>query len=374
MTEKINILYFVDRMLKGGIQSLVIDWVKRFDKEKIQVDFLLLDDGNEYLLEKELENMGCHVYKLKGIWINKPTDFIKYAKALNSFFKEHHHYKVVHMHSSSKNYMVLKYAKKYKIPIRIAHSHCTAFQTKNPIKKAIGKMLKPLLIKYSTNFFACSKIAGEWLFGKKIVQSNRFKIIHNAVDYNKFKYNETTRKKVRKELKIKDNEILIGHVGRFTNQKNHTFLIDIFHEITKINSNVKLIMIGTGIEEDEIKEKVKKLNLQEKVIFAGFKDDVSTYYQAIDIFILPSLSEGLGVVLIEAQASGIPCFASKDVIPNEAKVTSLLSLIDLKESAQDWAKKISNINIQRIDTYEQLTKSNYLIEDTIKEIMKVYTS
>ena len=237
MSEKVKVLYFVDRMLRGGIQSLVIDWVESFDKTKLQVDFLLLDDGKEYELEDFLRNMGCNVYKLENVWIRKFTDFFKYSKKLDEFFKMHHDYKVVHLHSTSKNYMVLKYAKKYNIPIRISHSHNIDFQTKNPIKKIFGNILKRPLIKYSTDYFACSQLAGEWLFGKRICSTDKFKVIHNAINYEKFKYNEETRTKLQRKLKIPEKCTVIGHVGRFTNQKNHSFLIDVFYEYHKICNN-----------------------------------------------------------------------------------------------------------------------------------------
>ena len=151
----VKVLYFVDRMLKGGIQSLVIEIVKNINKEKVQIDFLLLDDGKEYELENTLKDLGCKIYKLNGIWINTSLDFFKYKKALDNFFKEHNDYDVVHMHSSSKNYMVLKKAKKYGIPVRIAHSHNIDFQTKNQIKKIVGNIFKIYLKKYSTDYFAC---------------------------------------------------------------------------------------------------------------------------------------------------------------------------------------------------------------------------
>ena len=132
MKNKVKILYFVDRMLEGGIQSLLISWISNLDRDKFDIDVLLLDDGKKYELEDTLIKLNCNVYKLDGMWIRKTTDFIKYGKVLNQFFKEHHDYKVVHLNSSSKNYQVLKYAKKYGIPIRIAHSHNTDFQTTSP--------------------------------------------------------------------------------------------------------------------------------------------------------------------------------------------------------------------------------------------------
>ena len=367
----VKVLYFVDRMLKGGIQSLIIDWLSRFDK-RIQIDFLLLDDGNEYELENEIKSLGCKIYKLKGMWIRTPIDFIKYSKVLEEFFKEHHDYKVVHLHSSSKNFLVLKYAKKYGIPIRISHSHNIDFQTKNPFKKLVGNLFKIPLIRYSTDFFACSKKAGEWLFGKKIVNTGKFKVINNAIDYDKFKFDKIARDNIRKKLKVSEDEILIGHIGRFTTQKNHKFLIDIFKELIKINSKYKLLLIGTGIKENKIKIKVNKLNLDNKVIFMGFQNNVNEYIQAMDLFIMPSLYEGLGIVLIEAQASGLPCYASENVIPIEAKLSSNFKFISLKKSSQKWAKIINNESIGRVDNIKQFKNSKYIIDDIVAELEEKY--
>ena len=315
MAQKLKVLDFVDRMLRGGIQSLVIDWVSRFDKTKIQVDFLLLDDGKDYELEQTLKNIGCNVYKLKGIWIRKPVDFIKYIKA-------------------------------------------------------VGDIFKILLKKYATDYFACSEIAGKWLFGKNIVKSSKFKIIHNAVDYEKFKYNEEERNKIRDDLKIANNDIVIGHVGRFTNQKNHEFLIDVFYEMHKINKHYKLLLIGTGILEENIKAKVEKLKLSEYVIFLGFKNDVYRYMNAMDIFAFPSLYEGLGLGLVEAQANGIPCFATKDTIPSEVKINNNFEFIEL--DIEKWKEKILKTNVVRIDSKKNIKEANYFIEDVVNQLMEFY--
>lgn len=370
--EPVKVLYFVDRMLRGGIQSLVIDWVSRFDKKKIHVDFLLLDDGNKYELEDTLKELGCNVYKLKGIWIRNPFDYIKYAKAMNNFFKNHHDYKVVHMHSTSKNYMVLKYAKKYGIPIRVAHSHALGFQTTSHLKVMIGNFLKKSLLLYATDYFACSNLAGQWLFGNDIIYSKNFKVIHNGVDYSKFEFNPKIRKKIRSELNFNDEELVIGHVGRFTEPKNHTFLIDIFYEISKLNPKAKLLLIGKGVLEDSIHKKVVKLNLSNSVNFIGFKSNVSDYMQAMDIFVLPSHYEGLGLVLIEAQASGLPCYASKDVVPKEAKVSSQLNFVSLHLSAREWAKIILNNDNKRKKTFEEIKKKHYLCDDITEELSNFY--
>ena len=370
--EELKVLYFVDRMLRGGIQSLVIDWVSRFDKKKIHVDFLLLDDGNKYELEDTLKELGCNVYKLRGVWIRNPFDYIKYAKAMNNFFKNHHDYKVVHMHSSSKNYMVLKYAKKYGIPIRIAHSHNAGFQTSNKIKKLVGNIFKKNLLKYTTDYFACSKLAGEWLFNEDIVKSDKFKVIHNGVDLKKYSFNDKIRNDIRKKYNIDNDIIVIGHVGRFVEQKNHEFLLNIFKEYNILNPTSKLLLVGTGPLEEDIKKKVQELNLVDKVIFTGFRSDVNNYMQAMDIFVLPSKFEGLGLVLIEAQASGLPCFTSKDVVPKEACVSNLLTYIDLNDNAKEWANIINKSNLVRLDVSREIKENGYDINDTALELQKFY--
>lgn len=371
--KKIRVLYFVDRMLKGGIQSLVFEIAKRINKDKFQLDFLLLDDGKKYELEEELKELGCKVYKLHGIWIRTPIDFLRYTNTLEDFFKKHNNYDIVHMHSSSKNYLILKKAKKYGIKTRIAHSHNIDFQTKNVFKKVIGNLFKFNLKKYATDYFACSELAGKWLFGNSITNNEKFKIIHNAIDFERFKFNTEVREKIRKENRIEKNEILIGHVGRFSNQKNHEFLIEIFKELKRLNSRYKLILIGTGENELKIKNIVKKLNLENDVIFAGFKNNVNEYMQAMDVFLLPSKYEGLPVVGIEAQAAGLPIFVSKDVITSELKITQLISFISLSKSAKEWATIIHNGNLVRKDSTEEFKIQKYFIEDTVKELEKIYT-
>ena len=373
MENKTKVLYFMDRMLRGGIQTFAIENIRHMDRTKVQIDFLLLDDGNHYEMEEDLKKLGCNIYILENMWIRKPTDYIKYNKMLNEFFKKHNDYKVIHLHASSKNFLVLKVAKKYGIPVRIAHSHNIDFQTKNPIKKLAGNFFKKPLRKYATHYFACSKIAGKWLFGKEIANSSNFKVIHNGVDLQKFKFNENVRNKIRKELNIQEETIVIGHVGRFTEQKNHDFLIDIFAEIHKKNENTLLLLVGTGPKEDEIKEKVKMLNLEDYVIFAGFINNVNEYLFAMDIFLFPSKYEGLPLSLIETQATGLPCYTSEKVVTKEAKITNLLTYISLDKSAKEWAEIILNFSFERRDEYENIKNNGYDILDTSKWLQNFYS-
>lgn len=371
MERKIKILYFVDRMRHGGIQQLILEIAKHIDRKKFEIEFLIFDDGEKYSLEEIITNMGYKIYKIDG-WIFKLKDYDKQAKKLDDFFSKHNDYKIIHFHSSSKNYQVLKYARKYKIPVRIAHSHNIEFQTKNRLKIIFGNLLKNRLKRYATNYFACSKLAGKWMFGKGNVDAGKVTIIHNAIDFERFKFNDIVRNEMRKQLNIATDEIVIGNVGRFTNQKNHTFLIDIFDELYKRNSQYKLLLIGTGENEKIIKEKVKKLNLDKNVIFAGYKSNVNEYIQAMDLFVFPSEFEGLGIVLIEAQANGLACFTTKDTVPSEVKINCNLQFISLKESAKKWAEKIIQAKTDRKNVEEKFKKSGYLIDDMVKKLEKIY--
>ncbi len=371
MSEKVKVLYFVDRMLRGGIQTFAIENMKNIDREKVQIDYLLLDDGVKYELEDTLKEMGSNVYKLKDVWLRKPTDYFNYFKKIDSFFKVHHDYKVVHLHSSSKNFYVLKCAKKYGIPVRIAHSHNIGFQSKSKIQIMIGNMCKPLLKKYATDYFACSKLAGEWLFGKRMVRNGSVRVIHNAVEYNKFKVNNLRRDEIRKKLKL-EGKLVIGNVGRFSNQKNHSFLIDIFYEIHKENKEAVLMLIGQGEKEEEIYDKVKDLNLEEHVLFMGFCPNVNELMWAMDVFLMPSLHEGLPVVGVEAQAAGLPCYMSKYVITDEVNITDSVNFIELSRSPREWAKRILNSDLTRINTKDKMKEAGYLIESTAKELEDFY--
>ena len=372
MDKKVKVLYFVDRMRRGGIQTLLYEYTKFLDKSKIDICFLVLDDGIHYDLEDEISKLGAKIYKLNGIWPNSPFYLIKYNKALNAFFKEHNDFDVVHLHSSSKNFWVLKYAKKYGINTRISHSHNIAFQSKNPLKIFVGNIFKPLLIKYSTDYFACSKEAGIWLFGDKIVNSDKFKVIKNGVDIDKYKYNSEIRNNIRKEYNIKDEEVLLGNVGRFTNQKNHLFLVEIFNDLLKQNDKYKLMLVGIGELENDIKAKLEEYNILDKVIFTGFKTNVNDYLNAIDLFVLPSKYEGLPLVLIEAQANGLKCITSKGVVTEEAKVSSQLDYIELNESTAQWVDYIINCDISRVDTSNSISKSGFDIKDTVAFLQSYY--
>lgn len=371
--KKLKVLFFVDRLLWGGIQSLIYDILKHNDNKRMQIDVLHLDDGKEYPLADTLKEMGITVYQLKNTYIRTPLDFPNYFRQVNAFFTLHHDYDVVHMHSSSKNYYILKAAKKYGIPVRVAHAHSTRFMPHNPVSTILGNLMKQSLKRYTTHCCGCSKMACEWLFGKKYVERKKAKIIPNAIYSAPFIYNEETRKQVRQELQI-EGKFVIGNVGRFERPKNHDFLIDIFAEIVKLQKNACLVLVGTGSLQNVLEHKVETLKLSDKVKFLGFRNDRYRIMQAMDSFVFPSLYEGFPLGIIEAEASGLPVFASEN-ITKSVSFTSDIYFLSLSKTDKDWAKAIvEKGQIERKDMSQEILKAGFDIKNMIDNLYELYTS
>ena len=285
LDEKIIIAHIMGKWNGGGVESVVMNYYRNIDRNKIQFHFLCDEDSTDIPYE-EIEKLGGKV-----IVIPPYQKLFKYQKELYRIFKENN-YKIVHSHINALSVFPLRIAKKAKIPVRITHSHSTS--NKKEWKKNILKMiLRPLSKLYANNYFACTEYAGKWLFGKKVVERKELNVINNAIDLKKFKFNENTREDLRKELGIKEETLIIGHVGRFMKQKNHEFLIDVFEEAIKQDNNMYLILVGQGPLEDKIKEMAKEKGIEDKILFLGQRNDVNKLYQAMDIFVLPSLYEGL---------------------------------------------------------------------------------
>lgn len=371
-----KVLFFVDRMRVGGIQILLLNMQRNFDPSVIQCDYLVLDDGETYEYEDKFRELGANVYKLKGVWMNGIKDFPVYCKAMDAFFKEHHDYAAVHMHASSKNFMLLHYAKKYGIEKRIVHSHNTGFQTHSPLKTLAGNCFKFPMKRLATDFFACSELAGRWLFGDKAVEQGKVYVMLNGIELEKFEFNPETRKRVRNELKVKDNQIVIGNVGRFSAQKNHKFLLEIFSAIHKLDPTAVLLLAGIGELMEESKKQAQLLGISQSVRFLGFRSDVMELAQAMDVFLMPSFYEGFPVTGIEAQASGCPCVFS-DTITREAALLDKTIYISLNETADDWAQKTLNTAKSKVDrgkSREILKNNGFDIKDTVKYLEKFYIS
>lgn len=331
--EPIRIAQVIGKWVGGGVEAVVMNYYRHIDKSKIQFDFICDEDSTNIPYE-EIESLGGKV-----ILIPPYQKLFKYHKELKRILKEGN-YKIVHSHINTLSVFSLCAAKCAKVPVRIAHSHSTT-NKKEKKKNLMKQMLKPFSKLFATDYMCCSELAGRWLFGDKLYDEGKIYVLNNAIDLHKFEYNEKIREEVRNELNIDEKTLVMGHIGRFVEQKNHDFLIDIFYELHKQVPNSVLMLVGQGPLQDKMKEKVEKLNLSKSVLFLGQRNDVARLYQAMDVFVLPSLYEGLGMVLIEAQTAGIYCFASTEV-PEIAKVTNYMEFIDLQSDAKTWGEKIIN--------------------------------
>lgn len=322
MTEKkpIIVAQVMGKWLGNGVESVIMNYYRHLDHSKVQFDFICDEDSTRIPYD-EIKKLGGRVFL-----VPKYQNLPKYLKSLEKLFKKNQ-YRIVHSNINTLSVFPLYAAKKAGVPIRISHSHSTS-NPKEWKRNLIKNILRPFSKRYATDYFACSELAGRYLFGNKAFDQGKVKIIHNAIDVDKFKFDEVARMKLRKELGIKDSTIVIGHVGRFVQQKNHTFLVDVFKEYHKKNPDSKLLLVGSGPLEDEIKKKVERLGLKDSVLFLGQRDDINKLYSLMDIFCFPSLYEGLGLALIEAQVNGLECLASSQV-PVETNIGRKISFIDL---------------------------------------------
>lgn len=363
--EPIRIAQIIGKWVGGGVEAVVMNYYRHINREKVQFDFFCDEDSTNIPYD-EIKSLGGKV-----IIIPPYQKINKYVKELTKLLKEGN-YKIVHSHINALSVFSLYCAKKAGVPVRIAHSHSTT-NKKEWKKNLLKQVLRPFSKLFATDYFCCSELAGRWLFGNKAYNKGRVYLLNNAIDLDKFKYDEKIRKEKRKELNITDNQLVIGHIGRFVAQKNHTFLIDIFNEIYKENINSVLVLAGQGPLMDEIKNKVNNLGLTNNVKFLGQRNDANELYQAFDIFCLPSLYEGLPVVGVEAQASGLLCILSDDMT-KETKVLETTIFLSLSQNAKDWGlEALKNYNgYVRKDTTNEITNNGFNIKEEGKKLEKKY--
>lgn len=370
MKDKVKILYFMDGIGNGGgIQEMVIKWMQNIDREKFQIDILSYNRVNKDNFRERVAALGGKVFIIESF--QNPKTFIKSIWQTKDFFHKNK-YDILHAHSSSKAFFVMKYAKKYGVETRILHSHCASFVVNGAIPLMVAKALKKPTVNLATDYFACSVAAGNFLFGKEA--SDRIYYAHNGIDTSLFKPNHNTREKVREELGIKDKYV-IGHIGRFMPQKNHAFLIDIFKEVCSMETSSVLVLVGDGSLKESIEEKVKKLGISDKVIFLGKRNDVNEIVQAFDLLLMPSLFEGLPVTAVEAQACGVPCLFSSS-ISSDAAIIPNCAFLDLNESAEFWAKKSIGFrnNEREIDPHKYIKERGYDIKVETDKLSHYYLS
>lgn len=356
----VKILMVSNDLALHGISNVIINYYKAIDNEKIIIDIAAGKPIEKNFINIKKNNGKIHVLPERK---KKP---ISYYKELYLLMKQNK-YDIVHVHGNSSTISIeLFVAKIAGIKIRVAHSHNS---TCNHL--IMHKLLKPIFFKLYTNGFACSEIAGKWMFGNK-----EFDIINNGFEVENYRFSLDRRNDLRNRLNLK-NSFVIGHVGCFNQQKNHTFMLDVFKEVLKNDPNSVMLLVGGGHTKESIKQKVKELNIENNVIFYGETTDVSSLLCCMDTFLFPSLFEGLGISLLEAQISGLPCILS-DVVPIAAKLCNQYYELSLtNNSIQEWAECIvkNKINIENRDDFIDSHKdelSSYDISVLSKKLEEKY--
>lgn len=358
MAETIRVLHVLGGVGLGGAESRIMDLYRQMDRNEIQFDFLVHDGAVNHgqkrmpqFYDDEIHSLGGHIYVLPRF---KVYNYFSYRKAVKDFFRQHHEFCVVQGHMTSTAGIYLPIAKKCGIPITVAHSRNAGVE--KGLKGLATRFFRRNLASKADCCFACSYLAGRDVFGEKVMAEGRVKIIHNAIDAGKFTFNQEKREKVRKQLGLKD-ELVIGHVGRFNYQKNHPYLIDVFARLCEIRQDAVLLLLGEGPEQENARSQCRRLGIGERVMFLGNRRQPEDYYQAMDIFVLPSFFEGLPGVLVEAQAAGLKCFVS-DTVTREAVATDLVTYLSIDQPAAEWAGQIDvAASYKRQDTYLQMKEA-----------------
>lgn len=360
----IRILHVLGLLDRGGAESVIMELYRHIDRSKVQFDFVVHTSRKcEY--NDEIVSMGGRIFSLPPI---TPKSMISYKKAWTSLLSEHQEWKIIHGHVRSTASIYLRVAKKMG-RFTIAHSHSTS-SGKGIYAIAKNFLQKKIIADY---YFACSKKAGEWLFGKRINNCSNYSILPNAIDTEKFKFDKKTRDSIRQDLNC-CGAIILGHVGSFYDVKNHSFLLDIFYEFQK-HYDSKLLLVGDGTLKSIIEAKAKEMGIYEKILFLGVRDDVNRILQAMDVFVFPSKYEGLPVAVVEAQTAGLACVIS-DRVPNDVILTNgLVTSLSLDLSAREWTEHIiSRLGEERINRVDEVKSQGYDIFDTACWLEEFYLS
>ena len=358
MSEPKRVLQVVTHMDRGGLETMLMNYYRQTDRSRVQFDFLTHREG-EKDYDAEIRALGGRIYHVPPV-----NPFSRnYLRALDVFFAEHPEYEVVHSHLDCMSAYVLRAAKKHGVPVRLAHSHNTN-QPKN-LKYLIKLWSKRKIAGKATGLFACGEDAGRWMFG-----GAEFRVLPNAIGAAAYRADELVRKEGRTELGVED-AVVLGHVGRFNEQKNHPFLIDLFAEAVKKEPRVRLVLVGDGEGRAAIEKKVQTLGLTDKVLFLGVRSDVPRLLQAMDVFVFPSLYEGLPVSLVEAQAAGLPCVIS-DRVPEESVLADGVERLPLGDAAY-WADRVLRAAEKgKKDTYEAICAAGFDIAQNARWLEEFY--
>ena len=358
-----RLLCIVSAMNTGGAETFLMKVYRVIDRTQYQFDFCVNIFEKGYY-DDEIESLGGKIYRIPS----KSSNYLEYKKQLSTLVKENQYEYVFRTVANAFGLLDLKIAKKAGTKRCIARSS-NASDGESKILKVMNELGKRLFLKYADVKIAPSELAAKYTFGEDLCNRGKVKILNNGLDLKKYHYSEKERNHIREELQISPNTKVVGHIGRFTIQKNHDFLIDVFEEISKCIDSV-LILVGEGELEEYVKEKVARKNISSKVYFLGIRSDIPALLSAMDIMIVPSFYEGMPNTVIEAQATGLPCLVS-DRITREANVTGAVKYLSISETPLVWAQQSieclaethdEDLYKKMEDTYEINTVSRLFIQ------------
>ncbi|MCH5185482.1 MAG: glycosyltransferase [Oscillospiraceae bacterium] len=361
-----KILIVIGALRIGGAEKITTDFILNMDREGLDFYFLVFgEDTGEY--EEILRYNGCKI-----IHISPPAPpYLKYAAELKEVWNKYNGFDIVHTHTLLNNGINIYIFKKLGCKRLISHSHSTS-SNRSPgfVMNVYEKMMKKMIRKYATDYLACGVAAGEYLYGKELFD-NYGTVINNGVDFEKFCFDKEARESLRQKYDIKDM-FVIGMIARLTKVKNHTFLIDVFDNVNKLYPKSRLVIIGDGDQRETIEERIKALNLKDKVLMPGNRNDIYLLQNMIDVTVYPSHYEGLPVALVEAQVNGIPCVLS-DAITREVQISEKVQFLSLQKSAEEWAKAVLEYkDVSRADNPLNEKGKNYDIKKSAEKLREIY--
>lgn len=376
MDKPVRVLQVLGGLELGGAESRVMDSYRHMDRDRIQFDFCIHTD-KPGAFEDEIEKLGGCVYRMPRF---KAYNYLSYRKAWKKFFMAHPDYQAVHGHMTSTASIYLPIAKKSGVPVTMAHARSAGVDP--GLKGRLTRFLRRKLSRQADLCLTCSRLAGEAVYGKAVSDAGKVLTIPNAIDAQSFTYCEAVRNAVRSRYGIGDEELVIGHVGRFGHMKNHLFLVEVFALVHAAlasgdgrygkRTGGRLLLVGEGSMVEQVRAKAESLGVADRVIFAGAQREISDYYQAMDYFVFPSLFEGLPGSVVEAQASGLKCLVSNQVT-DEVLITPLAQALSLECGPQVWAQAVlDGMEYEREQMAQAVKQAGFDVSDQVKMLEKLY--
>lgn len=364
LDKKIVVMHFVCGLSSGGAEQVIYNYCKHMNRKKYKF-IIIYQHKPDYECIKKMQDAGFETIRITARCDGFVRNIIDSYAIIKKYKPD-----IIHSHMNLMNFCALFPGLLAGVKVRICHSHI-AEVNKNFLYQVMAFICKKLNICSANSYMACGREAGEYLYGTHMMKKkNKIYILVNAIDVDEFIRNYAVREIVREKLGINEN-LVIGHVGRFSEQKNHTRLIDIFNEVKKINQDARLLLVGAGEKEKEIRNKVSELKLEKEVIFYGTSKNISDIYNAMDVFVLPSLFEGFPVVSLEVQAADLPAVFS-DTIADTSRITEAIHFISLKETDKAWAEKIIEVYNTRKSNDISGLRYKYDVKVKVKELERLY--